>query len=155
MEKKNNVVLGTICGAAITTTVFVLTFLIFNPEGNWGIKCALMLVFIALIIAVYAFILAAKAVRINERERINSTEEFQIMLESTKNSIDKDIKNLRREVRGKGGNNRKPNGESNGENADNKSDDDRRRNNNRRRQYRRPQQSEGDDNAAQPTETEE
>ena len=109
----------------------------------------------ALVVALAALFMAIKAMRDSKRAMINATEEFQIMLESTKNSIDKDIKNLRREVRGKGGNNRKPNGESNGENADNKSDDDRRRNNNRRRQYRRPQHSEGDDNAAQPTETEE
>ena len=109
----------------------------------------------ALVVALAALFMALKAMRDSKRAMINATEEFQIMLESTKNSIDKDIKNLRREVRGKGGNNRKPNGESNGENADNKSDDDRRRNNNRHRQYRRPQQNEGDDNAAQPTETEE
>ena len=117
-------------------------------------SCGTLLSVGALVVALAALFIAIKAMRDSKRAMINATEEFQIMLESTKNSIDKDIKNLRREVRGKGGNNRKPNGESNGENADNKSDDDRRRDN-RRRQYRRPQQNEGDDNAAQPTETEE
>ena len=96
--------------------------------------------------------MALKAMRDSKRAMINATEEFQIMLESTKNSIDKDIKNLRREVRGKGGNNRKPNGESDGENADNKSDEERRNN---RRPYRRPAQNKGGENAAQNTETEE
>jgi hypothetical protein len=118
-------------------------------------SCGTFLSVGALVVALAALFMAIKAMRDSKRAMINATEEFQIMLESTKNSIDKDIKNLRREVRGKGGNSRKPNGESNGENADNKSDDDRRRNNNRHRQYRRPQQNEGDDNAAQPTETEE
>ena len=98
--------------------------------------------------------MALKAMRDSKRAMINATEEFQIMLESTKNSIDKDIKNLRREVRGKGGNNRKPSGENNGENAENKSNEGG-RNNHRRRQYRRPQQNEGEGNASQPTEPEE
>ena len=105
----------------------------------------------ALVLALAALFLAFKAIRDSKRAMINATEEFQIMLESTKNSIDKDIKNLRREVRGKGVNNRKPSGESDGENADNKSDEGRRRSNNRHRPYRRPQQDEGD--AAQPTES--
>lgn len=108
----------------------------------------------ALVVALTALFMALKAMRDSKRAMINATEEFQIMLESTKNSIDKDIKNLRREVRGKGGNNRKPSGENNGENADNKSNEGG-RNNHRRRQYRRPQQNEGDSNASQPTEPEE
>lgn len=108
----------------------------------------------ALVVALTALIMAFKAIRDSKRAMINATEEFQIMLESTKNSIDKDIKNLRREVRGKGGNNRKPSGENNGENADNKSNEGG-RNNHHRRQYRRPQQNEGDNNASQQTEPEE
>ena len=108
----------------------------------------------ALIVALAALFMAIKAMRDSKRAMINATEEFQIMLESIKNSIDKDIKNLRREVRGKGGNNRKPSGENNGENAENRSNEGA-RNNHRHRQYRRPQQNEGDDNAAQPTEIEE
>lgn len=108
----------------------------------------------AAVIAVGALILAFKAMRDSKRAMINATEEFQIMLESTKNSIDKDIKNLRREVRGKGGNSRKPSGENNGENAENKSNEGG-RNNHHRRQYRRPQQNEGESNASQPTEPEE
>lgn len=108
----------------------------------------------ALVVALAALFMALKAMRDSKRAMINATEEFQIMLESTKNSIDKDIKNLRREVRGKGGNNRKPSGENNGENADNKSNEGG-RNNHRRRQYRRPQQNEGEGNASQPTEPEE
>ncbi len=108
----------------------------------------------ALVVALAALFMALKAMRDSKRAMINATEEFQIMLESTKNSIDKDIKNLRREVRGKGGNNRKPSGENNGENADNKSNEGG-RNNHHRRQYRRPQQNEGEGNASQPTEPEE
>ena len=108
----------------------------------------------ALVVALAALFMALKAMRDSKRAMINATEEFQIMLESTKNSIDKDIKNLRREVRGKGGNNRKPSGENNGENADNKSNEGG-RNNHHRRQYRRPQQNEGEGNAPQPTEPEE
>lgn len=108
----------------------------------------------ALVVALAALFMALKAMRDSKRAMINATEEFQIMLESTKNSIDKDIKNLRREVRGKGGNNRKPSGENNGENAENKSNEGG-RNNHRRRQYRRPQQNEGEGNASQPTEPEE
>lgn len=108
----------------------------------------------ALVVALAALFMALKAMRDSKRAMINATEEFQIMLESTKNSIDKDIKNLRREVRGKGGNNRKPSGENNGENAENKSNEGG-RNNHHRRQYRRPQQNEGDNNASQPTEPEE
>ena len=108
----------------------------------------------ALVVALAALFMALKAMRDSKRAMINATEEFQIMLESIKNSIDKDIKNLRREVRGKGGNNRKPSGENNGENADNKSNEGG-RNNHRRRQYRRPQQNEGESNASQPTEPEE
>ena len=108
----------------------------------------------ALVVALAALFMALKAMRDSKRAMINATEEFQIMLESTKNSIDKDIKNLRREVRGKGGNNRKPSGENNGENAENRSNEGA-RNNHRRRQYRRPQQNEGDSNASQPTEPEE
>ena len=108
----------------------------------------------ALVVALAALFMALKAMRDSKRAMINATEEFQIMLESTKNSIDKDIKNLRREVRGKGGNNRKPSGENNGENAENKSNEGG-RNNHHRRQYRRPQQNEGEDNASQPTEPEE
>lgn len=107
----------------------------------------------ALVVALAALFMALKAMRDSKRAMINATEEFQIMLESTKNSIDKDIKNLRREVRGKGGN-RKPSGENNGENAENKSNEGG-RNNHRRRQYRRPQQNEGEGNASQPTEPEE
>lgn len=107
----------------------------------------------ALVVALAALFMAIKAMRDSKRAMINATEEFQIMLESTKNSIDKDIKNLRREVRGKGGN-RKPSGESNGENAENKSNEGG-RNNHHRRQYRRPQQNEGESNAPQPTEPEE
>ena len=107
----------------------------------------------ALVVALAALFMALKAMRDSKRAMINATEEFQIMLESTKNSIDKDIKNLRREVRGKGGN-RKPSGENNGENAENKSNEGG-RNNHRRRQYRRPQQNEGEGNAPQPTEPEE
>jgi len=107
----------------------------------------------ALVVALAALFMALKAMRDSKRAMINATEEFQIMLESTKNSIDKDIKNLRREVRGKGGN-RKPSGENNGENAENKSNEGG-RNNHRRRQYRRPQQNEGESNASQPTEPEE
>ncbi len=143
--------LTTVCVAATSAECFAQTCAPTSGCGNLTTCVAV----VAAVIAVGALILAFKAMRDSKRAMINATEEFQIMLESTKNSIDKDIKNLRREVRGKGGNNRKPNGESNGENADNKSDDDRRRNNNRRRQYRRPQQNEGGDNAAQPTETEE
>lgn len=105
----------------------------------------------ALVVALAALFMAFKAMHDSKRAMINATEEFQIMLESTKNSIDKDIKNLRREVRGKGGNNRKPSGDS--ENADNKSDEGRRNNN--RRPYRRPAQNKGGENAAQNTETEE
>ena len=108
----------------------------------------------ALVVALAALFMALKAMRDSKRAMINATEEFQIMLESTKNSIDKDIKNLRREVRGKGGNNRKPSGENNGENAGNKSNEGG-RNNHRHRQYRRPQQNEGEGNASQPTEPEE
>lgn len=108
----------------------------------------------ALVVALAALFMALKAMRDSKRAMINATEEFQIMLESTKNSIDKDIKNLRREVRGKGGNNRKPSGENNGENAENKSNEGG-RNNHHRRQYRRPQQNEGEGNASQPTEPEE
>ena len=108
----------------------------------------------ALVVALAALFMALKAMRDSKRAMINATEEFQIMLESTKNSIDKDIKNLRREVRGKGGNNRKPSGENNGENAENKSNEGG-RNNHRRRQYRRPQQNEGESNASQQTEPEE
>lgn len=108
----------------------------------------------ALVVALTALFMALKAMRDSKRAMINATEEFQIMLESTKNSIDKDIKNLRREVRGKGGNNRKPSGENNGENAENKSNEGG-RNNHRRRQYHRPQQNEGEGNASQPTEPEE
>ncbi len=108
----------------------------------------------ALVVALAALFMALKAMRDSKRAMINATEEFQIMLESTKNSIDKDIKNLRREVRGKGGNNRKPSGENNGENAENKSNEGG-RNNHHRRQYRRPQQNEGDNNASQQTEPEE
>lgn len=108
----------------------------------------------ALVVALAALFMALKAMRDSKRAMINATEEFQIMLESTKNSIDKDIKNLRREVRGKGGNNRKPSGENNGENTENKSNEGG-RNNHRRRQYRRPQQNEGEGNASQPTEPEE
>ena len=107
----------------------------------------------ALVVALAALFMALKAMRDSKRAMINATEEFQIMLESTKNSIDKDIKNLRREVRGKGGN-RKPSGESNGENAENKSNEGG-RNNHHHRQYRRPQQNEGESNAPQPTEPEE
>ena len=107
----------------------------------------------ALVVALAALFMALKAMRDSKRAMINATEEFQIMLESTKNSIDKDIKNLRREVRGKG-NSRKPSGENNGENAENKSNEGG-RNNHRRRQYRRPQQNEGEGNASQPTEPEE
>ena len=108
----------------------------------------------ALVVALAALFMALKAMRDSKRAMINATEEFQIMLESTKNSIDKDIKNLRREVRGKGGNNRKPSGENNGENAENKPNEGG-RNNHRHRQYRRPQQNEGEGNASQPTEPEE
>ncbi len=108
----------------------------------------------ALVVALAALFMAFKAMRDSKRAMINATEEFQIMLESTKNSIDKDIKNLRREVRGKGGNSRKPSGENNGENAENRSNEGS-RNNHRRRQYRRPQQNEGEGNAPQPTEPEE
>lgn len=115
-------------------------------------SCGTIVSFSALVVALAALFLAFKAMRDSKRAMINATEEFQIMIESTKNSIDKDIKNLRREVRGKGANNRKPSGEADGENADNKSDEARRRSNHHR-QYRRPQQDEGD--AAQPTETEE
>ncbi len=107
----------------------------------------------ALVVALAALFMALKAMRDSKRAMINATEEFQIMLESTKNSIDKDIKNLRREVRGKGGNNRKPSGENNGENAENKSNEGG-RNNHHRRQYRRPQQNEGEGNAPQLTEPE-
>ena len=107
----------------------------------------------ALVVALAALFMAFKAMRDSKRAMINATEEFQIMLESTKNSIDKDIKNLRREVRGKGGNNRKPSGDSDSENADNKSDEGRRNNN--RRPYRRPAQNKGGENTAQNTETEE
>ncbi|MBQ4230687.1 MAG: hypothetical protein II671_03970 [Salinivirgaceae bacterium] len=107
----------------------------------------------ALVVALAALFMALKAMRDSKRAMINATEEFQIMLESTKNSIDKDIKNLRREVRGKGGN-RKPSGENNGENAENKSNEGG-RNNHHHRQYRRPQQNEGESNAPQPTEPEE
>ncbi len=108
----------------------------------------------ALVVALAALFMALKAMRDSKRAMINATEEFQIMLESTKNSIDKDIKNLRREVRGKGGNSRKPSGENNGENAENKSNEGG-RNNHHRRQYRRPQQNEGEGNASQPIEPEE
>ena len=117
-------------------------------------SCGTCLSIGALVVALAALFMALKAMRDSKRAMINATEEFQIMLESTKNSIDKDIKNLRREVRGKGGNNRKPSGENNGENADNKSNEGG-RNNHHRRQYRRPQQNEGDSNASQPTEPEE
>ena len=115
-------------------------------------SCGTFLSVGALVVALAALFMAFKAMRDSKRAMINATEEFQIMLESTKNSIDKDIKNLRREVRGKGGNNRKPNGESDGENADDKSDEERRNN---RRPYRRPAQNKDGDNAAQNTETEE
>jgi hypothetical protein len=114
-------------------------------------SCGTFLSVGALVVALAALFMAFKAMRDSKRAMINATEEFQIMLESTKNSIDKDIKNLRREVRGKGGNNRKPSGDS--ENADNKSDESRRNNN--RRPYRRPAQNKGGENAAQNTETEE
>ena len=117
-------------------------------------SCGTCLSIGALVVALAALFMALKAMRDSKRAMINATEEFQIMLESTKNSIDKDIKNLRREVRGKGGNNRKPSGENNGENADNKSNEGG-RNNHHRRQYRRPQQNEGEGNASQPTEPEE
>lgn len=116
-------------------------------------SCGTCLSVSALVVALTALFMAFKAMRDSKRAMINATEEFQIMLESTKNSIDKDIKNLRREVRGKGGN-RKPSGENNGENAENKSNEGG-RNNHRRRQYRRPQQNEGEGNASQPTEPEE
>jgi len=116
-------------------------------------SCGTCLSVSALVVALTALFMAFKAMRDSKRAMINATEEFQIMLESTKNSIDKDIKNLRREVRGKGGN-RKPSGENNGENAENKSNEGG-RNNHRRRQYRRPQQNEGEGNAPQPTEPEE
>ena len=116
-------------------------------------SCGTCLSVSALVVALTALFMALKALRDSKRAMINATEEFQIMLESTKNSIDKDIKNLRREVRGKGGN-RKPSGESNGENAENKSNEGG-RNNHHRRQYRRPQQNEGESNAPQPTEPEE
>lgn len=117
-------------------------------------SCGTCLSVSALVVALAALFMALKAMRDSKRAMINATEEFQIMLESTKNSIDKDIKNLRREVRGKGGNNRKPSGENNGENAENKSNEGG-RNNHHRRQYRRPQQNEGEGNASQPTEPEE
>ena len=116
-------------------------------------SCGTFLSIGALVVALAALFMAFKAMRDSKRAMINATEEFQIMLESTKNSIDKDIKNLRREVRGKGGNNRKPSGDSDSENADNKSDEGRRNNN--RRPYRRPAQNKGGENTAQNTETEE
>lgn len=116
-------------------------------------SCGTFLSVGALVVALAALFMAFKAMRDSKRAMINATEEFQIMLESTKNSIDKDIKNLRREVRGKGGNNRKTSGDSDSENADNKSDDVRRNNN--RRPYRRPAKNKGGENAEQSAETEE
>ena len=106
-------------------------------------SCGTIVSVSALVVALAALFLAIKAIRDSKRAMINATEEFQIMIESTKNSIDKDIKNLRREVRGKGVSGRKPSGEADGENADNKSDE-ARRSSNHHRQYRRPQQDEGD-----------
>jgi len=52
----------------------------------------------ALIVAVAALMLAIRNYRISKVNMINSTEDFQLMLDSTKKTIDKDIKNLRREV---------------------------------------------------------
>lgn len=141
--------LTTVCVAATSAECFAQTCAATSGCGNLTTCVAVA----AAVIAVGALILAFKAMRDSKRAMINATEEFQIMLESTKNSIDKDIKNLRREVRGKGGN-RKPSGENNGENAENKSNEGG-RNNHRRRQYRRPQQNEDEGNAPQPTEPEE
>lgn len=52
----------------------------------------------ALVIAVAALMLAVRNYRISKVNMINSTEDFQLMLDSTKKTIDKDIKNLRREM---------------------------------------------------------
>lgn len=52
----------------------------------------------ALVIAVAALLLAIRNYSISKKNMINSTEDFQIMLDSTKSTIDKDIKNLRREL---------------------------------------------------------
>lgn len=141
--------LTTVCVAATSAECFAQTCAPTSGCGNLTTCVAVA----AAVIAVGALILAFKAMRDSKRAMINATEEFQIMLESTKNSIDKDIKNLRREVRGKGGNNRKSSGENNGENAENKSNEGG-RNNHHRRQYRRPQQNEGEGNAPQLTELE-
>ena len=109
---------------------------------------------ISVVVAICALVLAALMRREHKRAIINLTAEFQNMLENTQTTINKDIRNLRREVgRLRGGDNNKS--QSNDEKEQQGEEGQRRRNNNRRRQYRRPQQNEGGENAAQNTETEE
>ena len=106
---------------------------------------------ISAVLAIVALILAALMRREHKREIINLTAEFQNMLENTQTTINKDIRNLRREV-----------GRLRGGDSSNKSNDEKeprgegenRRSNDRRRQYRRPNRNEGGE-ATQSTETEE
>ena len=107
---------------------------------------------ISAVVAVGALVLAALMRREHKRAIINLTAEFQNMLENAQTTINKDIRNLRREVgRLRGGDNNKGNDgkEQQGE------DGQQRHNDNRRRQYRRPSRNAGDEDAAQNTETEE
>ena len=107
---------------------------------------------ISAVVAVGALVLAALMRREHKRAIINLTAEFQNMLENAQTTINKDIRNLRREVgRLRGGDNNKINDgkEQQGE------DGQQRHNDNRRRQYRRPSRNTGDEDAAQNTETEE
>ena len=105
---------------------------------------------ISVVLAVVALILAALMRREHKREIINLTAEFQNMLENTQTTINKDIRNLRREVgRLRGGDNNKSNDEK-----EPRGEGENRRSNDRRRQYRRPNRNEGGE-AAQNTETEE
>ena len=61
-------------------------------------SATLYLAVAALVISISALLLAIRNYRISKKNMINSTEDFQLMLDSTKSTIDKDIKNLRREV---------------------------------------------------------
>ncbi len=52
----------------------------------------------ALFISVLALIIALRARLVSRKAMINATEDFQLMIESTKNTINKSIRGLRREM---------------------------------------------------------
>lgn len=139
---------------ALTTGIAAISAPCFAQTCNQAQSCGSLTTIIAVVsavVAVCALFLAALMRREHKREIINLTAEFQNMLENTQTTINKDIRNLRREVgRLRGGDSNKSNDEK-----EPRGEGENRRNNNRRRQYRRPSRNEGDDNAAQSTETEE